>query len=187
MSSQASSQRGHYPQDSILQVVHLVALPWRSDRKSLKLLDLEFANSILFPKGSPWPPTSRRRVVREHCRESRRTRRRCSDVGVPDSSHNHWAHVQLNVRAKAGSKKQLGITDIADHKELTQVEPLPRKSPKKKLDRVLVRVRSHTEAFCKACHIERRLREPKRHKHVATIQCSPSVQPTLQLGGNSCL
>jgi hypothetical protein len=46
MLSQASSQRGHYPPDSILQVVHLVALPGRSDRKSLKLLDLEFANSI---------------------------------------------------------------------------------------------------------------------------------------------
>jgi hypothetical protein len=46
MPSQASSQRGHYPPDSILQVVHLVALPGPSDRKSLKLLNLEFANSI---------------------------------------------------------------------------------------------------------------------------------------------
>jgi len=46
MPSQASSQRGHYPPDSILQAVHLVALPGRSDRKSLKWLDLEFANSI---------------------------------------------------------------------------------------------------------------------------------------------
>jgi hypothetical protein len=46
MSSQASSQRGHYPPDFILQAVHLVALHGRSDRKSLKLLDLEFANSI---------------------------------------------------------------------------------------------------------------------------------------------
>src|SRR5262249_25350957 len=46
-----SSRRGHYPPDSILQVVHLVALPGRSDRKSLKLLDLEFANSIALAPG----------------------------------------------------------------------------------------------------------------------------------------
>src|SRR5262245_38607749 len=107
---------------------------------------------------------------------SRRARRRCGDVGVPDSSHYHWAHVQLNVRAKAGGAKQLGITDTSDHKELTQVEPSPRKSPAKKVDRVLVRVSSHAESFCEACHIERRLREPKCHKHVATIQCSSSVK-----------
>jgi hypothetical protein len=41
-----------YPADSILQAVHLVVLPGCSNWKSLKLLDLEFANSILLTKGS---------------------------------------------------------------------------------------------------------------------------------------
>jgi hypothetical protein len=41
-----------YPPDSILWAVHLVGLPGCSDRKPLKLLDLEFANSILPTEGS---------------------------------------------------------------------------------------------------------------------------------------
>jgi hypothetical protein len=44
--------RSHiYPADSILRAVHLVVLPGYPDWKPLKLLDLEFANSIkLLPK-----------------------------------------------------------------------------------------------------------------------------------------
>ena len=41
-----------YPADSILRAVHLVVPPWRPDWKSLKLMDLEFANSIPAPEGT---------------------------------------------------------------------------------------------------------------------------------------
>jgi len=41
-----------YPADSILRAVHLVVPLGRSDRKPMKLLDLEFANSIHSAEGT---------------------------------------------------------------------------------------------------------------------------------------
>jgi len=52
-----------YPPDSILWAVHLVGLPGCSDRKPLKLLDLEFANSIAPVR--QWAP-ARRKLTKEY-------------------------------------------------------------------------------------------------------------------------